>query len=84
MLIKKTKKNFEIFRFSAVFFSWSLHASQLKKFFFAKKLIFVHIFIVDVQILLEFWHLESRNAIFTVVNLASGLKPSGPRGPEPI
>ncbi len=80
MLIEKTKKNFEIFHFLANFFSWSPHASPLKKFFFAKKLILVHIFVLDVQILLEFWHLESRSAVFTVVNLTSGLKPSAPRG----
>ena len=55
-LIKKTKKNFEIFHFWANFFSWSAHARPLKKIFFAKKFIFVHIFIWDVQIFCQFWH----------------------------
>ena len=44
-LIKKTKKNFEIFHFLANFFSWSKHAQLVKKIFFAKKFTFVHIFI---------------------------------------
>ena len=55
-LIKKTKKNFEIFHFWANFFSWSAHARPLKNFLFAKKFIFVHIFIWDVQIFCQFWH----------------------------
>ena len=74
------KKNFEIFHFSADFFSWSPHARLVKKFFFVKKLFFVHILILDVQILSKVVHLNSGSAIFTVVNLASGLKPFAPRG----
>ena len=45
ILIKNMKKSFEIFHFLAHFFSWSAHARWLKKFVFAKKLFFVHIFI---------------------------------------
>ena len=80
-LIRKTKKNFEIFHFSADFFSWSPHARLVKKIFFVKKLFFVHILILDVQILSKVVHLNSGSAIFTVVNLASGLKLSAPKGP---
>ena len=79
-LIKKTKKNFEFFHFWANFFSWSAHARLVKEIFFAKKLIFVHIFIWDVQIFYQVGHLKSGSAIFTVVNLASGPKPSALRG----
>ena len=82
-LIRKTKKNFEIFHFSADFFSWSPHAQLVKKIFFVKKLFFVHILILDVQILSRVVHLKSRSAIYTVVDLASGLEPSGPRGSGP-
>ena len=79
-LIRKPKKFFEILHFSADFFSWSPHARLVKKFFFVKKLLFVHILILDVQILSTVVHLNSGSAIFTVVNLASGLKLSAPRG----
>ena len=82
-LIRKTKKNFEIFHFSADFFSWSLHARLVKKIFFVKKLFFVHIFILKVQILSTVVHLKSRSAIYTLVDLASELEPSGPRGSGP-
>ena len=44
------KKNFKIFDFLAKFFPWSAHAQPQKKFFFAIKFIFVHIFILDVHI----------------------------------
>ena len=79
-LIKKTKNFFEIFHFLAHFFSWSPHARRVKNFFFVKKLFFVYIFILDVQILSKLVQSNSGIAIFTVVNLTSGPKLSAPRG----
>ena len=70
--------------FLAIFFLWRPHAWRVKNFFFAKKFFFVQIFIRDVQFFSKVVHLQSRSAIFIVVNLASGLKPSGPRGPGPL
>ena len=81
--IRKTKKKFEIFHFPADFFSWSPHARLVKKIFFVKKLLFVQFLILNVQILSTVVHLKSRSAIYTVVDLASGLEPSGPRGSGP-
>ena len=74
------KRYIAFFHFSADFFSWSPHAQLVKKNFFVKKLFFVQFLILDVQILSTVVHLNSGIAIFTVVNLASGLKPFAPRG----
>ena len=57
MVVNKIKKNFKIFHFLAKFFSWSAHALPSKKFLFAKKFIFVHIFILDVHIYCQNVHL---------------------------
>ena len=50
VIVNNIKKKFKIFNFLAKIFPWSAHAQSLKNFFFAKKFIFVHIFILDVHI----------------------------------
>ena len=57
------KKIFKIFNFLAKFFPWSAHAQPHKKNFFAKKFIFVHIFILDVHIYCQNVLLAFRNAV---------------------
>ena len=57
VIVNNIKKNFEIFDFLAKLFSWSAHAQPQKNYFFAKKFIFVHIFILDVLIYCQNVHL---------------------------
>ena len=57
VIVNNIKKNFKIFHFLAKFFPWSAHAQPLKNFLFAKKFIFVHIFILDVHIYCQNVHL---------------------------
>ena len=63
IIINNIKKYFKIFHFMAKFFPWSAHGQPLEKFFFAKKFIFVHIFILDVHIYCQNVHLGFRNSI---------------------
>ena len=60
VIVNNIKKNFKIFDFLAKFFPWSAHAQSPKKKFFAKKFIFVHIFILDVLIYCQNSHLRFR------------------------
>ena len=49
VIVNNIKKKFQNFNFLAKFFAWSAHAQSLEKIIFAKKFIFVHIFILDVH-----------------------------------
>ena len=63
VVVNNIKKNFKIFHFLAKFFPWSAHTQSLKKNFFSKKLVFVHIFILDVHIKCQNVHLRFKNAL---------------------
>ena len=63
VIVDNLKKNFKIFHFLAKFFPWSAHGQLLKKIFFVKKFIFVHIFILDVHIYCQNVLLAFRNAV---------------------
>ena len=64
VIVSNIKKIFKIFNFLAKFFPWSAHAQPQKKIFFAKKFIFVHIFILDVHIYCQNVHLGLRNSLY--------------------
>ena len=63
VIVDNIKKNFKIFHFLAKFFPWSAHGQLLKKIFFVKKFIFVHIFILDVHIYCQNVHPRFGNAL---------------------
>ena len=50
VIVNNIKKNVKMFHFLAKFFPWSADAQPHEKYFFTKKFIFVHIFILNVHI----------------------------------
>ena len=63
VIVDNLKKKFKIFYFLAKFFPWGAHGQLLTKHFFAKKFIFVHIFILDVHIYSQNVHPRFGNTV---------------------